>query len=68
MAYDASSFGGGWEGRWCTACREPIKAEQPFTHVHIENEPELSGAFHERCARPYTALARIMSGNFWGGR
>ena len=68
MAYDASAFGPGWEGRWCKACRQPIKYGQQGSHVHIEGEPDLTGAYHERCGRPYRALAKIANGNFWGGR
>jgi hypothetical protein len=68
MAYEASAFGRGWDGRWCKACQAPIRTGEPVTHVHFDSEPDLSGPYHEPCGRPYQSMARIMNGTIWGGR
>jgi hypothetical protein len=61
MAYDGSAFGREWEGRWCKACRGPIKADEAFTDIHFETEPEHSGSYHRACGRPFQSLARALN-------
>jgi hypothetical protein len=68
MAYDASFFGGGWEGRWCKACQQPITSGERFTHVNFEKQPHFTGHYHEPCSRPFRSMAHILNANFGGGR
>jgi hypothetical protein len=73
MAYDAEA-GGDPRGSWCPKCGQPVRADQPSTQMHFDEDPDgkngLSGQWHSECARPYwdklTPLIEKL-GRGWGG-
>jgi len=70
MLFDSSGRGSNEpSGPWCTRCNLPI-ANEPSERIHFPDDPDghrgLSGLYHQRCAKPFSSLARIANLNPWG--
>lgn len=71
MPFDSMGGGsGGHSGPWCTACSLPIADGEPVERIHFPQDPHghegLSGPYHQRCAKPFSSLARVCNLNIWG--
>ncbi len=70
MLFDTSTGGeGGFEGPWCVRCNQPIQKDDSSQRISFPNDPHghqgLTGLYHDRCAKPFSSLARIMNMNPW---
>jgi hypothetical protein len=73
MPLDGSEYErGGYDGRWCRSCKQPILKHQRLTRVEFRTDPHgtdgLTGDYHLECSRPFASLAHVVNINPWGGR
>jgi len=54
-------FGGGSEGPFCKACKQPILKGQPATRIIFDAASrDMSGDYHRACSKPYDSLAHTL--------
>lgn len=62
---EALPGGGGENGPWCRACKEPITESQKLVRVRFAHDPngakELTGPYHAGCSKPFDSLARAVN-------
>ncbi|HUO87728.1 MAG TPA: hypothetical protein VMU08_01035 [Rhizomicrobium sp.] len=59
------SAGGGFGGRSCRACKQPILKGQASTRLAFDQDPNgvkgLTGDYHVACSKPFDSLARALN-------
>lgn len=70
MPLDGSEFDrGGYDGRWCRACKRPILKHERATRVEFNTDPNgadgLTGDYHLACSKPFASLAHVVNLKPW---
>jgi hypothetical protein len=64
------SSGGGFTGRSCRACKQPIGPLDRTTHIAFHSDPNgvqgLTGDYHAACSQPFASMAHILNMRPWG--
>lgn len=72
MLLEEQNNGGGHDGPWCRACRQPILDGQRITEIRFNTDPHgfngQTGPYHVECSRPFASMAHIINLNPFGGR
>jgi hypothetical protein len=63
------SSGGGFTGRSCCACRQPIGPRDRAVRIAFNSDPTgakgLTGEYHKSCSQPFESAARVINMNLW---
>ena len=73
MPLDGAEYDrGGYDGRWCRACKQPILKQDRATRVEFQTDPHgtdgLTGDYHAECGKPFASLAHVLNLSPSGGR